>query len=185
MVAQQAETYATWPRYKHDDYVGKYPDTATPVLLMNGTLDPQTPQVFADQIATHYTKPNQSYVVFERAAHCVLSQSPMPFDNGSYEPPCGMMVWKDFLDDPTAPLWKACATQTLGHRFDEDQSPLAQQMYGRTSLWGDGPEVGAPTAPPPITSAPSISIQKELRRAMLDTRALRLGDRLRTRSRGR
>src|SRR5205085_6048835 len=37
------DAYQIWPRYAHDQWVDKYPESSVPVLLMNGTLDPQTP----------------------------------------------------------------------------------------------------------------------------------------------
>jgi pimeloyl-ACP methyl ester carboxylesterase len=174
------ETYQSWPKYRRDEYVGKYPDTATPILMMNGTLDPQTPQDFADAIAPHYAKPNQSYVVFPRAAHCVISQSPTGDDAISEH--CGMTVWKQFVANPTRSLDTTCTSKILGHRFDADWSMLAGYMYNQPSLWSPAPKVGSPNGPPPLSPLASKAIENALRRARQDTRLAQLGHYLRARS---
>ncbi len=51
------DAFDAWPKYERDEYVDKYPTSRVPMLLMNGTLDPQTPQEFADEVSTHYKAP--------------------------------------------------------------------------------------------------------------------------------
>src|SRR5262249_33343082 len=46
--------YDLWPRYTPDAYSGAYPKSNVPLLMLNGTLDPQTPIDLADQIAMNY-----------------------------------------------------------------------------------------------------------------------------------
>jgi pimeloyl-ACP methyl ester carboxylesterase len=179
----QVEEYKKWPRYKRDEFVGKYADTATPILMMNGSLDPQTPQDFADAIAPHYTKPNQTYVVFPRAAHGVIHQSPTGH-SGSAEP-CGTTVWRQFVANPTSKLDTSCTSKILGHEFDADWSSLATWMYDRPSLWSPAPKVGSPNGPAPLSFATRVSIENALRRAERDTRLAQLGQRLRARASAR
>jgi hypothetical protein len=169
------DAYQVWPRYAHDRWVGKYPESAAPVLLMNGTLDPQTPLEFAKQIAPHYTKLYQSLVVFPRAAHGTIEQSPM--EGGVPKEACGAMMWGQFVADPTRPLDTSCTANSAKHHFDGGVT-IAQYIYGRPSLWGPAPIVGSPEGPPPRSFAASEAIDDELRRAERDSRILRLAERL-------
>jgi len=175
------DAYQIWPRYPHDQWVDKYPESSVPVLLMNGTLDPQTPLEFAEQIAPHYTKPHQIFVQFPRAAHGTIHQSQIEGENPG-SPACGMLVWKDFVANPNADPWQGCTANIRGLHF-EDGLGVAQWMYGRPSLWGLAPKVGAPNGPPPLSFKASKAIENEIRRAERDSRVLRLGDRLRLNAR--
>lgn len=143
------DAYDAWPRYERDEHVGKYATSSTPMLLMNGSLDPQTPQEFADAVAPHYTKPGQSYVVFPRAAHGVTSQSPTRFERGDGEP-CGRTVWEQFVESPTAALDTSCTSRILAHDFTES-SWMARYFFKTASLWGD--EDKGPDAPPDVRPA--------------------------------
>lgn len=154
------DAYDAWPRYERDEHVGKYPSSSTPVLLMNGSLDPQTPQEFADAVAPHYTKPGQTYVVFPRAAHGVTSQSPTRFERGDGEP-CGRTVWEQFVAAPTAALDTSCTSRILAHDFT-DTSWLARYFFKTTSLWGD--EGDAPDVQPASLTREGEAITRELRR---------------------
>jgi len=136
------DAYDMWPRYAPDALVGKYPSSTVPVLMMNGTLDPQTPVEFAEVIAPHYVAASQGLVVLPRAAHGVIHQSPT--SEGNAEPSCGMMLWHQFLEAPTAPLDAACRANILAHDF-AGSPDLAKRFFGRPTLWG--PASAADPAP--------------------------------------
>lgn len=176
---EMIDAYQTWPRYARDQWVDKYPDTAVPVLLMNGTLDPQTPLEFAEQIAPHYTKPYQTFVKFPRSAHATIFSSPI--EGGGANEICGSIVWAQFVANPTATLDTSCTDKIQQHHFESGEPGVAQWMYGRPSLWSLAPKVGAPNGPPPLAYATTKAIENEIRRAERDTRGLRLSDRLRNR----
>ncbi|MBX3191827.1 MAG: alpha/beta fold hydrolase [Labilithrix sp.] len=127
------DVWESWPRYPHDEWVGKYPSSNVPILMLNGTLDPQTPQEFAEQIAPHYAMPAQSLVLLPRAAHCTLTQSPTSTWPGTET--CGMNVWRQFLAAPAAALDTSCRDRILTHDFAGSPS-IAQYFYGEPSLWG-------------------------------------------------
>lgn len=144
------DAYDMWPRYTPDALVGKYPTSQVPVLMMNGTLDPQTPLEFAEAIAPHYVAASQGLIVLPRAAHGVIHQSPT--SEGSAKPSCGMMLWHQFLESPTAQLDSACRADILPHDF-AGSPDLAAQYFGRPSLWGPAAAAAEPQ-PAPSSAVP-------------------------------
>jgi pimeloyl-ACP methyl ester carboxylesterase len=162
------DAYDMWPRYQPDALVGKYPTTRVPVLMMNGTLDPQTPLEFAEAIAPHYRFASQALVVLPRAAHGVIHQSPTT--EGASEPSCGMMLWHQFIESPTGALDDACRANILPHDFAGSPA-LAQRFFGRPNLWGPAAaaaEPGAPTNAAPAAAEAALSA--EMKRITLTTR---------------
>ncbi|CAN5693424.1 hypothetical protein BH11MYX4_BH11MYX4_52440 [soil metagenome] len=163
------DAYDMWPRYKPDALVGKYPTSQVPVLMMNGTLDPQTPLEFAQAIAPHYVFASQALVVLPRAAHGVIHQSPTT--EGASEPSCGMMLWHQFLESPTGALDEACRANILPHDFAGSPA-LAERFFGRPTLWGPA-ALGAQPLPPATSAAPgsaSAALAAEMRRVVVTTR---------------
>lgn len=160
-------SFAAWndaPRYARDALVGEYADTSTPLLMLNGTLDPQTTMEDALPMGMRFTAPAQTFVTIDRAPHAILFSS--TYEPGSLERTCGSDLMASFLDDPRAPLDTSCRTRTAHHRFDDDA--LAGMLFGTTTLWHAstalpvlGPEALAarerlrrliqrPLAPPPM-----------------------------------
>lgn len=94
-----------WPTYPHDEYVWQFASTTTPVLMMNGTLDPQTPMWMAEPLGQALTGPHQTFVTVPLSPHGVISQSLVdPID----EPACGLTIMMSFLAEPTAPPDTSC-----------------------------------------------------------------------------
>jgi len=166
--------YDAWPLYPRDEHVGKYPSTTVPLLLLNGTLDPQTPMEFAEEIAPHYTGASQSFVLLPRAAHGTITQSPT---RAAYPTaPCGRTVWDQFLADPKAKLDTSCRERVALAAFDATPD-VAQAFFGTTSLYGDASLPTPSPSPLPLPAAPASpssarieALHKELRRAVHVTR---------------
>jgi hypothetical protein len=168
--------YDQWPRYAHDAWVGKYPDVEIPLLLLNGTLDPATPQDFADTIAPHYARPGQRYVLLPRAAHGTLYQSP------TGKPPaeaCGMTVFRQFSQSPLAPSDTSCKDKILQHDF-EHSPEVAQAFFGRPSLW-EPPPLLANASFAALSPARMQAITHEVLAAARETELARFGERARWR----
>lgn len=164
------ELRAQWPKYPLDEWAGKYPETDVPVLLMNGTLDTQTPQATADAVAPHYTKPHQTYVVVPRAPHGVLWRSPMV----GTEETCGERMWQAFVAAPASPVDTSCIAQIRGHEFDREPSPVAQYFFGQRSLWENAPGV-PPLGPGRARRLPAedvVRLRRSLRRFATERAAL-------------
>ncbi|WP_394829600.1 alpha/beta hydrolase [Pendulispora albinea] len=127
--------YDIWPRYPHDRHVAEYPDTRVPMLLLNGTLDPQTRIEDARQIAGHYTRPNQTFISVPNAGHPVMSTS---YIAGNDRMTCGEQMWISFMKDPRAPIDPSCMGHLRGFAF-EGTPQLAKQFLGTADLWENTP----------------------------------------------
>ncbi len=118
-----------WPAYEHDQYLGAYADTTTPLLFLQSPLDAQTPFAGAQELASHYTQPHQSFVVIDRGSHSLITESPTPTG------PCGMKIIAQFVEDPTATLDTSCNADVLPLDFEhvgEDFGP------GTLGVWENG-----------------------------------------------
>jgi pimeloyl-ACP methyl ester carboxylesterase len=104
-----AGIYAYPHRYAPDEYVGKVATTATPLLMLSGTLDLFTPVAESEKLTRPFTGPFQHWVVVERAAHGVLAGSPLASNPADT---CGWVLFEQFLRDPKGNLDTACKTQT-------------------------------------------------------------------------
>jgi hypothetical protein len=132
--------YDLWPKYEKDAFVGKYPDAKIPVLILNGTLDSQTPIEIAEKVKTRYTAPNQTFVTVPNASHGVIMQSPMVAAPGAPPESCGMLITVSFMKNPTAPPDTSCLAQLAPVSFDRPPEEIAY-LFGTTDL-----RVGVPTA---------------------------------------
>jgi len=122
--------YESWPRYAPDELHGGVADTDAPMLLMNGSLDPQTPLDEALRFGASFDGAHQTFVTFPEVSHAALSQSPMV--GGGLT--CGARIVEQFVRDPEATLDTACTAEidtrdfTLTPRF-------AQVLFGTSDLW--------------------------------------------------
>jgi pimeloyl-ACP methyl ester carboxylesterase len=103
--AQLGALHDAWPRLPHDAFHGAWAKTATPMLMLAGSLDPATP--LADQLAakTAFSGPHQMFVTVPRAPHGVIGNSPV---TDQAAPDCGITLLTEFLADPTAELDTKC-----------------------------------------------------------------------------
>ncbi len=123
--------YADWPRYSRDEYYGQYPSTATPLLLLNGTLDPQTPLLVAQPALDHYSADHQTAVVVERSAHGVLLQSPLD-DLGTET--CGIELMAQFVRDATSTIDASCRSQVRELDFN-GRPEITELLLGTANAW--------------------------------------------------
>jgi hypothetical protein len=87
---------ALWPALPHDAYYGTWPSISTPVLVLQGGLDPWAQ--FGAVLKSHYSKAHQYFVEFPSANHGVVMTSPMVDPRGDS---CGQQVMMSFLADPS------------------------------------------------------------------------------------
>lgn len=119
-----------WPKYELDEYAGKWPQTTVPVLLVNGTLDPQTPIDRAIRAADVFTAPNQTFVTLPNVSHGVFLGSLVSPGNTT----CGIRMLTPFLRDPTAPIDSSCTDDLIV--LDFELSPnYARNTFGTDDLW--------------------------------------------------
>jgi pimeloyl-ACP methyl ester carboxylesterase len=135
-----------WPAYDPAPWLGTYAATSTPVLMLNGAFDIQTPEEGAAAFASHFTAANQTYVKVDRASHGVLNNSPVEGQDSS----CGAIITGAFLKDPTATLDTSCASEAKPLDFEQQGKSFGS---GTADLWENVP----PPPPPPGKPAPEPS----------------------------
>jgi len=104
------QVYPYWPRYARDEFVGKWPETDTPILAMNGTLDPQTPLETAIAAKAHLRGEHQRFITVPWSPHGVVFESPVATPN---TPPCGLQLLQQFVTDPKAEPDTSCLSDLL------------------------------------------------------------------------
>jgi hypothetical protein len=137
------QVYPYWPRYERDEYVGKWPETGTPILAMNGTLDPQTPIETARAAEDHLRGEHQSFITVPWSPHGVVYSSPVATPGA---PPCGVQLLHGFVTDPQAKPDTTCLSDLLPP-FATDPAVDAQ-LFGLIDAWEnpDPSDIAHPSA---------------------------------------
>lgn len=133
-----------------------FPDIPTPLLLMNGSMDPQTPPWAAAPAAMHFTGEHQAYVEFPRTAHGAMVGSGVSPEDG-----CGWEIFDTFITDPTRGVDDRCVETAPAVSF-ADSRFLARAIYGDNSLY----DIATPSRRPlePLTGAEEAEIAALRRR---------------------
>jgi pimeloyl-ACP methyl ester carboxylesterase len=129
---------SAWPLYPADPHVGAWAKTATPMLMMNGTLDCQTPIESAARMRDAFHGPHQTFVEIPNASHVVLVQSPVLTPGA---PPCGMQIAASFLADPRALPDTSCLADLAPVTFEGNAADTAR-FFGTADAWS----IAAPPA---------------------------------------
>lgn len=120
-----------WPFYPQDQYVGNWPSTEIPVLMMNGDLDPQTPPWLAAPAETHFTGTHHYYFTFPRCPHGIVGQSYVTTP-GAYT--CGVQMMVDFIDNPLVAPDSTCLADILPIDFTGVPG-WSQYLFGTEDMW--------------------------------------------------
>jgi pimeloyl-ACP methyl ester carboxylesterase len=125
----QSPLEAMWPKYPPDSFVRGYATTSVPVLMINGTLDAQTPIETAEVLKSKLAGPHQTFVSIPNGNHTVLFQSPVKTKGR----PCGFTIAMSFLDDPNGTVDTSCLADLAPVTFEP--STQSTQFLGTKSLW--------------------------------------------------
>jgi pimeloyl-ACP methyl ester carboxylesterase len=147
--------YRQWPRYRRDELVGAVPRTTVPLLMMNGSWDPQTPLWGAERVGRALSGPAQTFLAFPGVSHVVLSSSPSK--DAPRGATCGAKLILQFLADPNATLDTSCIASLDVLDFG-GVADMAGQIFGTPDAYE-----GDPAAP--RKWVPSIDWQRVARRA--------------------
>jgi len=131
VAAAAAPIYPIWPRYVPDQYFNQWPTSKTPILSMNGELDPQTPIENASTAAQKLTAPHQGFVSVPFSPHIVAVESPVKTASVA---PCGTQMIASFVRDPTAAPDASCLSDLAPLAFSEAPAVI-QQFFGTSDLW--------------------------------------------------
>jgi pimeloyl-ACP methyl ester carboxylesterase len=148
-----------WPLYSLDAFAHEYPTTTTPVLILNGTLDTQTPIETSITIKPHYSAPSQTFVTIPNANHATVSQSPLAQGPGVPTGPfttCGMDLVAQFVTNPRATLDLSCLGKLAAVSFTRPSDEIAY-LFGTSDLWLG---VRVPDAPMPEPLAAQLSLRR-------------------------
>lgn len=116
-----------WPRYAAPDAALAVTDT--PMLILQGGLDPQTPLARTLALADHFDGAAQHLVVFPTGGHLLLGAS------AGRGGDCATALMLDFLDDPTAPPEASCAETAAEPKF-RGQGLTSQLLFTDWSRYG-------------------------------------------------
>lgn len=126
---------SAWPTYPKDEFVGKYAVTSTPVLMLNGTLDVQTPIETASRMKQHLNGPHQTFVTIPNANHGTIAASPTRMIGSSMPGPhCGLMIIESFLDDSLAVPDQSCLDNLYPLDFSGNTAANTF-FFGTSGIW--------------------------------------------------
>ena len=129
-----AALHPSWPRYRVTLPHDPWPLTQVPILMLAGSLDPQTPPELAQQAADRLHAAHQQLVVLPWAPHATVMSSPTTDSDIT----CGLTLTLDFLQDPLAPLDLSCLQHLQPIPFDGDTA-LSLGLFGTASMWAPDP----------------------------------------------
>lgn len=153
-----------WPRYDAGPITTAWPSAKVPVLVLNGTLDPQTPYALAKLSGPHFSAPHQTFVTVPNSPHGVVFQSPTG-DPDNIQ--CGQRILTSFVQDPEAPPDTSCIASMLPVTFTGDAT--TQTLLGTSDLWENEAmaKVGAGAAGAVKVSIDRAAVNRALQRRPL------------------
>jgi len=124
--------YQVWPTYSDEAYDDEWATTETPMLMMQGKLDPATTWSNAIALKQHFNAPNQVFVTFDYSPHSVFFATPLSrAENPEH---CGINLFIDFVDSPDSEIDLSCVAKTLPPDF-KGTPELAEVLLGTTDFW--------------------------------------------------
>jgi len=156
---KEIELSGEWPKYPDDGHMNRFGESATPLLMMNGSLDPQTTMAMALPTGEFYTGAHQTFVEFPYAPHGVLASSltadgEMELMMGSVDyllSTCGFLMFEAFVTDPKIPLDMGCISELAPLDYGTSSylsMGLAMYLLGTDDMY-DG-QAGSSVFPVPI-----------------------------------
>jgi len=118
-----------WPVYDRDQYVGNWSETDTPVLILNGALDPLTPAQNVQAFVEGLTFAQTRAVVLPFAGHETLGSTPTREGVD-----CGTDIAVQFLQNSLANLDSSCTDDIPPINFNGNTED-ALEYLGTESFW--------------------------------------------------
>ena len=154
-----------WPAYPDDAWTNAWATPETPVLMLNGDLDPQTPIWLGELAAEHLSGPKQWFVRVPRSAHATIGKTPKP---EGQEVGCGLEMVLAFLDDPSKQPSTACLASIPEETFTGDPD-LNAYVLGTTDLWEN--DAAAVAEAPLLTRDRAERVVRDARRDIRNVRS--------------
>jgi pimeloyl-ACP methyl ester carboxylesterase len=133
-VTEGFEATLNWPAYPADAYTGKWPETDTPVVMLQGGLDPATILRKARVARDRFNRPNQTWVEIPSATHTVIASSPFVNAIGERRS-CGTAVMMSFVENPRGPVDTSCVSKVEGLTWSFPNMSFTLSLFGRRDPW--------------------------------------------------
>ena len=132
-----------WDLYEDATYAQQFAETDIPILMMNGTTDPQTPLQIAKATGEHFTGEYQHFVTMPYATHGVMIFSPIDKVLPEGSEPCGSRLIGQFIQNPKGELDTSCTEEVYPLEFDptsDNNMTTSQTYFGTDDMWEGIPQ---------------------------------------------
>ncbi len=133
-VTEGFEATLNWPVYPADRFVGQWPDTQTPIVMIQGGLDPATLLRKARAARDRLNRANQTWVEIPSATHTVIASSPFVNAIGERRS-CGTAVMMSFIENPRAPVDTSCVSKVERLSWGLTNTSITLSLLGRSDAW--------------------------------------------------
>lgn len=123
-----------WPVYAPDALARAWADSDTPMLFLQGGLDPATLLRKARVMREHFARPHQTWVEVPTATHTVFASSPFVDEVGESRS-CGTRLLMRFAEDPTAAIDTGCVARVRRLDFTLPRADTNMALFGTEDAW--------------------------------------------------
>lgn len=123
--------YEDWVPFEDDGFADRWFRSVTPILALNGNLDPQTPHTDAQRIEAQLRFPWQNYVEIPQAPHAVAFTTPT---EPATPTTCGVELIDGFFAQPFATPAEGCLDRLELIDFAADEG-VKLALLGTSDLW--------------------------------------------------
>ena len=123
-------TVGKWPTYTPDAYASRWAETDTPVLVLQGGLDPATLLRKAREAKSHFTGAHQHWVEIPTATHTVIASS-----TTTEKRSCGTRILMNFIEGPEGALDTSCTQTLLPIDFVGTKKDVNTALFGTDDAW--------------------------------------------------
>jgi len=124
-----------WPVYPADPYMGAFAETDTPMLMLQGGLDPATLLEKARPYQAHFTGDHQTWVEFPTAAHTTFVSTPTREAAVDATRGCARDLMFAFMHEPTAEVDTSCIADVVPLDLELTDTALNQALLGTPDAW--------------------------------------------------
>lgn len=131
ITGQMGVLYSQWPRYTPDPSTRTFAESDTPMLFLQGGLDPATLLRKARPMRDHFTKPHQTWVEIPTASHTAFGSSTTKEGRS-----CGTKMIMAFLENPTAAVDTSCIGDIIPLDFQATKlTAYNNAFFGSNDIW--------------------------------------------------
>lgn len=134
-VTDMLEETLDWPVYPADPYMGAFAETDTPMLMLQGGLDPATLLEKARPYEAHFTGAHQTWVEFPTASHTTFVSTPTRENAVDVTRGCARTLIFEFLADPRGELDTSCVAEVLPLDLALSDTEKNQALLGTGDAW--------------------------------------------------